>query len=290
MHFHSRKCMWKCRLRKDVHFVSASMWWDTGHVITQPHWVCSQLKHNHYNDVIMSATASQITSLTSVYSTDYSVADQRKHQSSASLAFVRDNSPATGEFPAQRASNAVNVSIWWRHHGWDSPETHREAYAIMVVADVIALNMHQAISNHQAVIPATTDYENSHYATYISHNKHTLQWRHNGHDSVSNHQRLYCLLNCFYGHRSSKTSKLCVTGLCEGNSPGTGEFPAQMATNAENVPIWWHRHKKNNAREMSGGRQPVGSFVVGGFIFSERWRLTHVNHLSCSLCWIKSLF
>ena len=42
----------------------------------------------HYDDVIMTTIASQITSLTSVYSTDYSAADQRKHQSSASLAFV----------------------------------------------------------------------------------------------------------------------------------------------------------------------------------------------------------
>ena len=36
-----------------------------------------------------------------------------------------------------------------------------------------------------------------------------------------------------------KTSKLCVTGLCAGNSPVTGEFPAQMASNAENVSICW---------------------------------------------------
>ena len=42
----------------------------------------------HYNDVIMTTMASQITSLTVVYSTIYSDADQRKHQSSASLAFV----------------------------------------------------------------------------------------------------------------------------------------------------------------------------------------------------------
>ena len=45
--------------------------------------------HHHYNGVIMSAMASQITSLTIVYSTIYSGADQRKLQSSASLAFVR---------------------------------------------------------------------------------------------------------------------------------------------------------------------------------------------------------
>ena len=39
-----------------------------------------------------------------------------------------------------------------------------------------------------------------------------------------------------------KTSKLRVTGLCAGNSPETGEFPAQMASNAENVSIWWRHH------------------------------------------------
>ena len=44
---------------------------------------------SHYNDVIMGAKASQITSLTIVYSTGYSGADQRQHQSCASLAFVR---------------------------------------------------------------------------------------------------------------------------------------------------------------------------------------------------------
>ena len=71
----------------------------------------------------------------------------------------------------------------------------------------------------------------------------TLHWRHNGYDSVSNHQCLYCLLNRFYGRRSKKTSKLRVTGLCEGNSPGTGEFPAQMASNAENFSIWWRHYE-----------------------------------------------
>ena len=70
----------------------------------------------HYNDVRMSAMASQITSLTIVYSTVYSGTDQRKHQSSTSLAFVRGIHRRPGEFPTQMASNAENVSIWWRHH------------------------------------------------------------------------------------------------------------------------------------------------------------------------------
>ena len=39
-----------------------------------------------------------------------------------------------------------------------------------------------------------------------------------------------------------KTSKFRVTGLCAGKSPRTGEFPAQMVSNAENVSIWWRHH------------------------------------------------
>ena len=69
-----------------------------------------------------------------------------------------------------------------------------------------------------------------------------LQWRHNGRDGVSNHQPHDCFLNRLFRHRSKKTSKLRVTGLCAGNSPEAGEFPAQMASNAENVSIWWRHH------------------------------------------------
>ena len=54
---------------------------------------------NHYNDVIMTTMASQITSLTIVYSIVYSGADQRKHQSSASLAFFAGNSPGPVNSP-----------------------------------------------------------------------------------------------------------------------------------------------------------------------------------------------
>ena len=75
-----------------------------------------------------------------------------------------------------------------------------------------------------------------------THCVHPLRWRHNGRDSVSNHQPYDCLLNYLYRRRSKKTSKLRVTGLCVGNSPGTGDFPAQMASNAENVSIWWRHH------------------------------------------------
>ena len=69
-----------------------------------------------------------------------------------------------------------------------------------------------------------------------------LQWRHNGRDGVSNHQPHQCLLNRSFWRKSKKISKLRVTGLCAGNSPGTGEFPAQMASNTENASIWWRHY------------------------------------------------
>ena len=70
----------------------------------------------------------------------------------------------------------------------------------------------------------------------------SLQWRHNDYDGVSIHQPHGCLLKRLFGRRSKKTPKLRVTGLCVGNSPGTSEFPAQMASNAENASIWWRHH------------------------------------------------
>ena len=65
------------------------------------------------------------------------------------------------------------------------------------------------------------------------------RWCHSKRDGVSNHQPHDCL----FRRRSQKTSKLRVTGLCAGNSPVTGEFPAQMASYAENVSIWWRHHE-----------------------------------------------
>ena len=78
-------------------------------------WVSSIDNFLHYSDVIMGTIASQITSITIVYSIIYSNADKKNHQRSASLAFVRGIHRG---FPAQMASNAENVSIWWRHHEW----------------------------------------------------------------------------------------------------------------------------------------------------------------------------
>ena len=73
------------------------------------------LSINHYSDVIM--VTSQITSLIIVYSTGHSGTDQRKTSKLHVTGLCAGNSPVTGEFPTQMASNAENASIWWRHHG-----------------------------------------------------------------------------------------------------------------------------------------------------------------------------
>ena len=85
---------------------------------------------------------------------------------------------------------------------------------------------------------------------HIGEHNPPLQWRHNGRDGVSNHQPRDCLLNRLFRLISKKTSKRRVTGLCAENPPVTGEFPTQMASNAESVYIWW-RHRVKIIADLS---------------------------------------
>ena len=95
----------------------------------------------------------------------------------------------------------------------------------------------------------------------------SLRWRHNDHAGVSNHQPHGCLLNRLFRRKSKNTSKLRVTGLCAGNSPGTGEFPAQMASCAENVSIWWRHHVYICTRWSRVGMRDMGVMLVWLSIF-----------------------
>ena len=119
----------------------------------------------------------------------------------------------------------------------------------------------------------------------------TLQWRHNERDGVSNHQPHDCLLNRLFRRRSKKTSKLRFTGLCTGNSPITGEFPAQRASNAENVSIWWRLHDDVIGSHAIGPFHPehsstrstkiVAPFSVHGYASAYNWDYyTHYSSLS----------
>ena len=102
-----------------------------------------------------------------------------------------------------------------------------------------------------------------------------LQWRHNGRDSVSNHQPHDCLLNRLFRRRSKKTSKLRVTGLCAGNSRGIGEFPVQMASNAEKVFIWWRHH--GWCYSWSNYRKHLKWIEVCNYIFYNKYNFIHFH-------------
>ena len=83
----------------------------------------------HYNDVIMSAIASQITSLTIVYTRRRS----KKISKLRVTGLLEGNSPVTGEIPPQGAISAEKVSICWRHHVSSVFCATKEAFAIIQV-------------------------------------------------------------------------------------------------------------------------------------------------------------
>ena len=83
------------------------------------------------------------------------------------------------------------------------------------------------------------------------------------------------LLNRLFRRRSKKASKLRVTGLCEGNSPVTSEFPTQMASNAENVSIWRRHIMYYSDIMLSQADQPMT------VKFSSAWKL----RCHWSKCW-----
>ena len=97
-------------------------------------------------------------------------------------------------------------------------------------------------TNKQLEICRVTPIRNKSRVLLFSHPVGSLQWRHNGRDGISNHQPHHYSLNLLFRCRSKKTSKISVTGLCAGKSPETSESPAQIASNAKNVSIWWRHH------------------------------------------------
>ena len=97
-------------------------------------------------------------------------------------------------------------------HGWLIPEKYN--YAFMIKKQRNQLNYIHSI--HMTI---------------------TLRWRHNGRDSVSNHQSHHCLPNRLFRRTSKKTSKLCVTGLCVGNSPGPVNSPHKWPVTRKMFPF-----------------------------------------------------
>ena len=108
----------------------------------------------------------------------------------------------------------------------------------------------------------------------------SLWWRHNDHDSVSNHQPHECLLNRLFRRRSKKTSKLRVTGLCVGNSPGPVNSPHKGPVTRKMFPFDdvimvhanllvytktpWHENPFCITGPLSGNLRVIGGFPHKG--------------------------
>ena len=105
----------------------------------------------------------------------------------------------------------------------------------------------------------------------------TLQWHHNESDGFSNHRRHECLLNRLFRRRSKKKSKLRVTGLCQRNSPVTGEFPTQGPVTRKMFPfddvymildndvihlLWPGLFRLCWKRDGVGGTKPISPFPI----------------------------
>ena len=175
---------------------------------------------------------------------------------SALLVFCAGNSPVTGEFPSQRPMTqsfgvffdlCVNKRLRKQLWGWWFETPSLWSYSNVVSGTTLDRDMFIYIyKSNLSALQWRHPQKNSAYLEITNTALYShLKWRHIGGDGVPNHQSHDCLLNRIFRRISKKTSKLRVTGLCEGDSPVTGEFSTQMARNAENVSIWWRHHERH---------------------------------------------
>ena len=124
----------------------------------------------------------------------------------------------------------------------------------------------------------------------------TLRWHRNGRDRVSNHQPHDCLLNRLFRGRTKETSKLRVTGLCVGNSPGTGEFPhkwpvTRKMSQFDDVIMKLEEYGKKvpaTIQTKIHATRPwlVGEYVLRLIISGIKVRCIHIRMHLCRKGWI----
>ena len=101
----------------------------------------------------------------------------------------------------------------------------------------------------------------------------SLRCCHNGHDCISNHQPHDCLLNRLFRRRSKKTSKLRVTGLCEGNPPKIVNSPLKWPVTRKMFPfddviMSWHLSTQHDLSLSMFLRW--NTYIVSGENFQRR--------------------
>ena len=138
----------------------------------------------------------------------------------------------------KRQSNCIwNLSIFIRTHTHTHTHTHIVRWYLATHLNDVRMFRHWNFSVNIGSNSLPWNFLVSGLHSHITVTSY------NERDGVSNHLRLECLPNRLFRRRSNEASKLRVSGLCEGNSPVTKEFPAQRASNAENVSIWWRHHE-----------------------------------------------
>ena len=167
-----------------------------------------------------------------------------------------ENPPVTGEFPPQRPlmrnfdvffDLCLNKRLKQSRRQWsETPSCSLWRHC----------NRNRVIPSTMIMVDICCEYSPGDLHRFLCISP--LRWRHDVRDDVSNHQPHDCLLNRLF-RQIWKNSKLRVTGLCEGNSPVTGEFPAQRASNTENVSIWWRHHDTRNDPGLSFAFASVSS-------------------------------
>ena len=134
----------------------------------------------------MDSMASQITSLAIVYSAVYSGVDKKKTSKLHGTGLFAGNSPGTGEFPAQMASSAENISIWWRHHAVCSNGCHF-VWSLYAERNVCIIEICRFLAQHGSL--------GSHFSEIIS----------------------VCKMAAILSSPLFSQSKLCTIEICLGN-------------------------------------------------------------------------
>ena len=187
-------------------------------------------------------------------------------------------------FPCHRARFALDEELYWifgRLYRTENPTALRNStmpQASWIVPKMIA-SMSQLCGIHH-------DFPVTLYTLGICGQWLLLLWCHNEHDGVSNHQPYDCLLNRLFRRRSKETPKLRVTGLCAGNSPAVGEFPAQRDSNAENVSNWWRHHGLITMVASNRGSSGHGMGLIG--LGMTNSKLGNYNHACCVFNFVRT--
>ena len=216
--------------------------------------------------------ASQITGVSMVYSAVCSGTDQRKHLSSASLAFVRGiyrwptKSPHKGPvtrkmLPFVDVIMSISISEITQYH-FVSVVSNSGKYICNVGTSIMrSINIQRISLFCESILYFMTTSKNfliiSFYSMdaglfsidiefgvcgYVFVLSNTLQWRHNGRDCVSNHQPHDCYTQAFIQAHIRENIIVPRHWPLWGIPPVTGGFPSQRASNAENVSISWRHH------------------------------------------------